>query len=129
MEEALVALLLADAGVAALVGTSVFWGVRPQGTTLPAITLTRISGQRDYTNEGASGLVSSRVQIDCEAETYLSSKTVARAVIAALAAVPTSTLQGAFVEGERDLYEFDAKTDSAVHPFATSLDVILHHSE
>lgn len=133
MEEALVALLLAAAGVSAKVGTRIFWASRPQGTALPAITLTKVSGVPDYTNDGRSNLATARVQVDCEAETYLAGKTLARAVRDALDIVPTTisgcTLQGAFIDGERDLYEFDAETQEAGHPFGVSLDVIVHHTE
>lgn len=46
-EAAMKAFLKADAGVAALVGTRVFFGSPKQGATLPCIVLTRIGGGDD----------------------------------------------------------------------------------
>lgn len=133
MEEALTTFLLANSGVSTAIGTNLYWGARPQGSGIPAVTLNRISGVRDYVNEGPSGFVASRIQIDCEATTYLGAKQIARDMVRAFDATPTTVggiqLQGGFVDGERDLFEFDAETNTAIKPFAVSIDVTLYHSE
>ena len=64
MEAALIAKLLATAGVTALVSTRINWGRRPQGSALPCIVLHRIDGTPDVHHGGRSGLVSSRVQVE-----------------------------------------------------------------
>jgi hypothetical protein len=75
MEEAIIAKLLADSGVAGLTGARVFPGSRPQGSALPAAVLNRISGGPLYADDGEVGLVQARIQIDCWAATYSAAKT------------------------------------------------------
>ena len=84
MDEALRGYLVADAGISALVGDRIAWALRPRSDALPSIALHLISGVRDYHMEGASGLVESRVQVDCWATTILAALTIARAVNAAI---------------------------------------------
>lgn len=126
MEEKLVALLLANAGVTALVGSRVYWSRRPQGVSLPAIILHRVSGTRNYTMQGSSGFVQSRVQVDCWAQSYAAAKQAARAVIAAVSGLRNADFQGVFVEGEQDTFEIGA---GAAELNRTSLDLIISHPE
>ncbi len=112
MEEALVGLLLADSGVSALAGARVNWNERPQAGGYPCVVLTRISGGRDYTMAGPSGLVESRVQVDCYSDvSYLAAKTLWRAVRAAVSGYrgqPVTgqpELRGVFITSERDMIE------------------------
>lgn len=86
MEAAFIALLLADAPIAALAGDRVYPGRRPQGSTFPSIVCTRISGQPLYVDEGRAGLLDARMQVDCWAQTYTEAKTLARAVDTLLSA-------------------------------------------
>ncbi len=130
MEEALTAVLLASAALTGLVGDRVNWNERAQGSALPAVLLQRVSGVRDYTLGAASGLVRSRVQVDCWGADYLGAKRPARAVIAAVSGL-TGTfsgieVQGCFVENERDLSE-EAAGGTRLH--RVSLDLIIWHSE
>jgi len=122
MEEALIAFILADTGVQAAVGNRVYWVQRPQASEVPAIVLTRISGDRDYHTQGPSGLVSSRVQADVYGKTYAAAKTAGRALIARLSGHKGGMFQGAFVDGERDFYE----GDQALH--RVSIDFLLSHT-
>jgi len=125
MEESLVAQLLADAALAALVARRIKWLARPQASALPAVVLQVVSGPRGYTFAGPDGLTGYLVQIDCWAGTYPAAKGVARAAIAALGAL-SAPFQAAFVEGERDSFEAGpAATDF----FRTSLDVRVWHQE
>lgn len=107
MEEALRTLLIADAGVSALVGERIIWAARPQGETLPCVVMHRITGNRDYHLLGRSGLVDSLVQADCWGETWLAAKSVARALMTALDDVTEAPFQKAFVTSERDTFETD----------------------
>jgi len=125
MEAALIAKLLATAGITALVSTRINWSRRPQGAALPAIVLQRISGTPDVHHAGASGLVVSRVQVDCWAASYGSAKAVARAVETAITA--QTFTQGAtrfdviLIDSERD-----DSTDETTPLFRTSLDLMVH---
>lgn len=127
MEAALIAKLLATAGVTALVSTRINWSRRPQGAALPAIVLHRVSGLPDVHHAGASGLVVSRVQVDCWGASYGSAKGVARAVETAITA--QTFTQGAtrfdviLIDSERD-----DSTDETTPLFRTSLDLMVHHA-
>lgn len=129
MEEDLRALLLADAGVAAIVGTRVTWGARPQGSALPAVVLHLVSDTPVYTLAADSGHRDSRVQADCLADDYLESLTVSRAVTVALSGYSgtsgTTIFQGIFQESARDLSEPDAVSEQRAFRF--SLDFTAHH--
>ena len=128
MEEAITAILLEAAAVAALVDDRVNWGERP-GQDMPAITLHRISGARDATMAGRSGLVSSTVQLDVWGRTYRDSKLLARAVIAALpqtrAVAAGITVQGVFINSESDSFE----GDDPLPLFRTRIDLSVWHQE
>jgi hypothetical protein len=127
MESALIAKLLATAGITALVSTRINWSRRPQGAALPAIVLHRIDGTPDVHHAGASGLVVSRVQVDCWGASYGSAKAVARAVETAITA--QTFTQGAtrfdviLIDSERD-----DSTDETTPLFRTSLDLMVHHA-
>lgn len=103
------------------------WVRAPQKTPPPYIVLNRIGGRRDYHMQGASGLVASRVQIDCYATTYLDAKTLARAVAAILSGYRAGAIQGAFLDSERDLPASDS--GEVNHLFRVSLDFMIHHQE
>ena len=124
MEEALVAFLLADVGLASLVGSRIHWVRSPQGEASPRIVLYAIAGLRDMSlNNGPTGFITSRVQCDCIGTTYASAKTVARALEARLSGYSGTwdlvRIEGAFLVGERDDI-FDTDTPDKV--FRTSLD-------
>jgi hypothetical protein len=127
MEANLIAKLLATAGVTALVSTRINWSRRPQGSALPAIVLHRIDGSPDYHHAGASGLVQSRVQVDCWAASYGAAKAIARAVETAVTA--QTFTQGAtrfdviLIADERD-----STFDETTPLFRTSLDLMIHHA-
>lgn len=52
----------------------------PRAVTLPAITYMKVSGPRDQTQEGPSGLVMARIQVSSWGQTYASAKTLSDAV-------------------------------------------------
>lgn len=112
MKEGLRSHLLADAGVAGLVADRVSWATLPRGDALPAIVLTQVSGIRDYAMTSPSGLVTSRVQVDCWAKTNGEATKLARSVNAALGGLrttltpkkgPAVQIQGAFLENQIDM--------------------------
>lgn len=129
MESALVAHLLGSAGLATLVGTRINWVRAPQGALSPRIVLYRISGVRDMHMAGPSGLIASRVQVDCLGLTYDSAKSVARAVEARLSGFSGTRairFDGCFLVNERDDF---SDTDTPDKLFRTSLDFIIWHKE
>lgn len=132
MEEALRALLVADAGVSAQVGTRIYWGRRSQSSSdLPAVVLEKVSAPRDYHYTGPSNLIESRVQVDCFGETYGAAKTSARAVISALNGYSGTqsgvVFQRISIENERD---YDGQESAANrYLFVTSVDLLIWHDE
>lgn len=71
-------LLAAHAGLTALVpATRIGAGYLPQGTTLPAVSITSVSStDRNLPNQGANRHVSERVQVTVLAANYPSQKAV-----------------------------------------------------
>ena len=109
MEEALRTLLLTDTALANLVGRLIDWDVIPQGKSGPAVVMHLISGVPDYHMAGPSGLVQSRVQIDCRATTKATAKAVARAVEAVLSGYKSKigaiTFGGIFKDNGRSRFD------------------------
>lgn len=131
MKEALRAFLLADSGVAALVDTRITWAARPRSDALPSIALHLISGPREYSMGGPSGLVHSRVQVDCWATLNASATAVARAVRAAISGLRETVdgveFQGVFIDNETDYTEEGVGADELLH--RVSIDFLIWHSE
>lgn len=65
IEEDLRARLLADAGVRAIAGSRVDWGLRPDKGNPNAITLTAVSTGAFYNYRGRDRMSSPRIQFDC----------------------------------------------------------------
>ncbi|MDF2994676.1 MAG: hypothetical protein K0R27_313 [Xanthobacteraceae bacterium] len=92
MEEALVSLMLADAGIGARLGDRLHWNIYPQGIGSPAARLSRIGGAVGYHMAGSDGLDGAQVQIDVRARApngndaagYKLASDAAKAVIARL---------------------------------------------
>jgi hypothetical protein len=126
---ALRTLLLADAGIAALVVARVYPTVLPQGQKLASIVYTRISGQTDYKMEGASGYVASRMQIAAWAPTVDAASALANKVKDCLSGFsgavgdPSVFIQGAFCTDEREMY------DDVVQMYGVMRDFAIHHEE
>jgi uncharacterized protein DUF3168 len=127
MEEALIALLLGDTALAALIAQRIFPASRPQASPLPAVTLQRIGGGPLYADDGEVGLEEARLQIDCWGSTYTSAKQVARAVTRRLSGfdgpVGITVFQSIELDAERDLRE--PGSNAADYPFRASLDFII----
>jgi hypothetical protein len=100
--------LTADAGVAAIASTRVYWKVRPQGSALPAVVLSTVSGARDQSHEGAILTQGNRIQFDCIASTKAAAVNLRNAVMAEIedpGTTGTTEFQGGFVNLYRDLAE------------------------
>ncbi|HKQ02637.1 MAG TPA: DUF3168 domain-containing protein [Actinomycetes bacterium] len=82
--------------------------VLPQDVKLPAITYKRISETEVRSQDGPSGLVRPRFQLDCWAKTYAEADAVAAAVrdrMDGLRNDDGGNLQGVFADTSRDLYD------------------------
>lgn len=128
MEEDLIAALLRNAALNARVGVNIYWGKASDAVSKPYIVLNRVSGLRDTTMDGASGLVASRVQVDCWDTHYLDAKKVARAVEGALSGrrfrQGNTEFRGFFLVAERDGYDHSDTPDKL---FGVSLDFTIWH--
>ena len=113
--------LIADAGVAALVGTRVYPGLLPQKPTYEAITYERVSNTGQ---DGSSNRKQSRWQINCWGATYAEAHVLANAVKAALEewhdVDHTPGIERARVVNEIDDY------DDNVEVYRVIVDVMLH---
>jgi hypothetical protein len=127
MEEDLRAALLANPGVAAILGARASWDALPQGTTWPAACLYVVSTVPGYTMKGQDRLVAYRVQIDVTAETVAGSKNAARAVIGALSGLRSGAIEGCFWSSRRDVSTADAT--EADRLYTVQLDFIVNHKE
>ena len=105
MEADLIARLLADSGLSALVGNRITPVDRPQAEGLPAVTLFRVSPGRSYTFKGASGSHGTLMQFDIWGDTPRTVGLVMAALMAALeqpATVGVTAFEMAFLQSERD---------------------------
>jgi Protein of unknown function (DUF3168) len=131
MKQALRGHLLADPTIAALVDQRIAWAVRPRQDQLPSIALHRIDGVRDYTMANPSGLVTSRVQVDCWATTNKEADRISKAVNGALSGlrqvIGGVEFQGAFIEVEVDYSEEGSAPEELIHRIQT--DYLIWHSE
>lgn len=130
IEESLVAYLLADASISALVSDRIHWGRIEAPALAPYVIMQKISAPRGYHMLGSDGLVESRIQVDCFAVTYLSAKSVARAIETRLSGFrgtqATTDFKAAFLQDERDtIIDDDAPADL----MGVSLDFTIWHKE
>lgn len=116
LESAMIAHLLGYAGLAALIDNRAFPLVIPQTvTTLPCVTIQRISTPREYTLGGTATVVNARMQVDCWGKSYASAKDTAAQVLAALnqrtgqigAGLRTFDVLASLADSEADSYEAD----------------------
>ena len=82
MEAALSGRLMADAGVAAIVGDRVFWDSRPEGSELPALVMTMLNGEQPRAMRGNVSIERSYVQFKAIAEDKAAAVALRKAVIA-----------------------------------------------
>ncbi|MGG3810990.1 DUF3168 domain-containing protein [Methylorubrum rhodesianum] len=76
--------LLASPAVTAIVAQRVNPGIGPQNGTLPDIVVNRISGGPTYGLARSTGLIASRVQIECRAKSFTAAENLGAAVLGAL---------------------------------------------
>jgi hypothetical protein len=136
VRSALRAYLLGSGAISSAVGGERIFPIRlPQGVVQPSIVYTRISGEGDYHNQGSSGLMRPRVQIDCWAQTADVATSLANLVKVRIDGYrggwpygsdsPQAEIQvhGVFHEGEREQY------DDAMKLYGISRDYFIWHKE
>ena len=137
LKTALVYHLKNDDGVSALVGARVFPQFGKEGIAYPYIVFNRVSTARHPEMEAASGLVSSRVQIDVWDNDPLTAQNVAEAVRAALDGYTNTTMGSGdhtcavhriMLDGQRDTFSppLEGKEDGA---YGEQLDFVVIHTE
>jgi hypothetical protein len=80
IEDGLYQLITADSGFAALAANRLYPLILPDTPTLPAATYQLISSVAEETNDGPSGFVTARIQIDTWSDAYASCKALAKAL-------------------------------------------------
>ncbi|HMT13134.1 MAG TPA: DUF3168 domain-containing protein [Aestuariivirga sp.] len=130
MEKALMARLLAAAGLTSLVSNRVYWVIAPQGVAAPYIIMSVISSVPGYTMAGKDALTESRVQVDIYAKTYASAKAISAQVKSALSGfrggVSGVTFDGIFIASERDTFTDDASPSDLL---GVSIDLMVWNKE
>ena len=113
LPEALRAFILADATVAALIGTRMYALILPQNPTMPALTYTIFGAGGILSHDGPSGLENPTVQIDAWGTTYSDAFELAEAVRVRLngysGLLDTVHAQGIFLVRKRDSYENESE--------------------
>lgn len=130
MEEALIAHLLGDSALTAVVGTRIHPVSIPQASLFPAIAVTRIDGAPLYADEGEVGLADPRIHIDCWGATYKDVKLIARKVVSRMNGLGLFLVNGvqfrsAILEVERDFRE--EGTNAAEYRYRVNLDFVIWH--
>ncbi len=106
METALRARFKNAGSISAIVGTRIYWTVRPQGAAYPCIVLQVVDDNRSQNMGGFNGFRPTLVQADCYSLTASESVDLREAVIAAI--VPAASQSGVnflrgFVNAVRNL--------------------------
>ena len=131
MERAIIYRLLQSTALEALVARRVHHKIRPQGSPLPAVVINRISGVPVRRLDGVITITTTRIQVDCWAETAPQLFAVVSAVKAALDratfAHAAAVICGCFLIDEQD----DDATEAPLtdqKPLRTRLDFRVQHT-
>jgi len=116
IEHALRTALIEDATVNGYVAGRVYYAQAPQDVATPYIVLARVSGPREYSHDGATGLYRARFQFSIFATTYYEAKSIADGIRTVLSGAsgqlvedPADTIGASFLDNEVDMYEEEAK--------------------
>ena len=103
--------LIADSTVSAIVSTKVYPHPAPPGVANPLISYFMVTGSRIDTLSGINDMQRKLIQINCHADTYSGSKTLAAAVDGALQPL-------GYLANETDLYDPDTQTFTVAVDFS-----------
>ena len=73
--------LLTKTAITDIAGQRFYVGALPQNATIPAVTMTTISESYDHDLAGLAGIVQTRIQFECFADTELVALSLADAII------------------------------------------------
>ncbi len=111
----IVAALLEDTPVAALVGTRVYLGAVPEPATRPYVLLTGSGGEELETSHGPVGLKLGVVELACVASTYIAAWALWALARGAIAVGPVAgylaVVRTEKTEGPRDAPNVDGSAD------------------
>ncbi|MCP4525475.1 MAG: DUF3168 domain-containing protein [Aestuariibacter sp.] len=97
IEQALLDELVDASTVSTLVGDRIYYDLAPQNITYPYITIHNISGVRDHTHQGPSGLVRAVIQFSIWSSKYVQGKTIAAAIAGVIDGWQATTMQSTYV--------------------------------
>lgn len=132
ISEAMFSLVTGDTGVSALIGDRLYPGRQPDAapagaTAYPCVTYDRLSGQREYSHNGDSGLPHPRFQFSVWAQDYLDARTAATALISALSGyrgiVAGVEIQAVFIENDQETFEAETKLHRVI------VDAVVWHKD
>lgn len=106
----------------------------PQGATLPAATIAITSETFDHTLSDISGIIHTRLQIECKSTLRLTANTLATTIatcgIAAVKGLTNSVdIRGVQVEDGRRSYTVDATEGGDDHKYFTTFDLMVTYLE
>lgn len=110
MDNALHALLMDNAPLAAQVSGRIYWGMAPQGVASPYIVLRVISAQDHAHMQGAGGFFQYRVQMDCHGNDRPSARDVATVLRAQINGTQSDGLRLIRFDSEREGFAAAAVT-------------------
>ena len=107
IDESLIQLLLADAGVVAIAGTRIYSTQAPQGTAMPCVVFTReTQGRGPYMHmSGMTGIIRATYTVSALGESLIDTRNLGRAVRVALQYKRTATVRLVVVKNDDDLTE------------------------
>ncbi|MBP8291225.1 MAG: DUF3168 domain-containing protein [Caldilineaceae bacterium] len=112
IEQAVVAMLLANSAVTTLIGTRIFPVAIRQDVTFPSLVYLRLGGERQYTLAGRAGWGNTVIGINCWAREYATARSLADAVRNCLDAQSDGTSTGVQVAAVNDVSDiYDADLD------------------
>lgn len=126
--------ILSRPAVASLIGQRMYFDRLKQKAQLPACTISRVSESHDHTISNRSGMVFTRLQIECLSLNRLTSSEVAEAIyrsgIAAVKGVTNGlNIRGIDVEDGRRDYTIDDAKGGDDHVYVTQFDLRISYLE
>lgn len=131
MEEDLIAKLSETTALTTLVQNKINWLTIPQGETVPAIVLSKLSSVGQINHDGPDNLYETGIQFDCWAKTFAESSAIRDALKATLLGAKftqgDTEFQGCFLDSERDSFE-DYGEQSPERYYRCSIDMRVWHN-
>ena len=125
--------LQTKSGVTDLISTRMYPDVLPQNATMPATTISVVSGNSEYNLTGGEGNARARVQIDCFGATRSAVNELAEAIRVELhgynGAAGSETVQSCLMENKRDLIDQPIDGDSYAVRYRKMIDFSVIHTE